>query len=162
MCRLPGFPQDENKPGEPDGEGCGPSAPIVNRLLAPLPRPEYQRLLANLDPVTLTFGEVFLYLCIDGPDRANRRAQPFSRRRSAHAHGLLITRNRIGSDHFRLTHDFLGHIPGVRRVGVTKVAHALNQRQLVDYDRGNIAIINRSGLEAASCSCYEMVKEGAR
>ena len=78
------------------------------------------------------------------------------------AHGLLLIRDRIGSDHFRLTHDFLGHIPGVRRVGVTKVAHALNQRQLVDYDRGNIAIINKSGLEAVSCSCYEMVKEGAR
>lgn len=74
------------------------------------------------------------------------------------ARWLLMTRDRVGSDHFRLTQDFLGHMLGVRRVGVTKAAHALKQRKLIDYSRGHIEIVSGPGLEAASCSCYEMVK----
>ena len=75
------------------------------------------------------------------------------------ARSLLITRDRLQSDRFHLTHEFLAHALGVRRVGVTKAASALQQQGLINYSRGNIEILDPLGLSHAACTCYEIVRE---
>lgn len=219
--------------------------PIANKILAALPRADLQRLLANMEAVELTDGQVLceagepiahvyfpndclvsLLTMVDGTSafavglvgregmvgvacalgasvspvravvqspgsamrmkaavfvKAFRHSVPLHRAVLLYVHALkvqisqtaacnrfhmiearlarwlLMTRDRLSSDHFHLTHEVLGYMLGVRRVGVTNAAQALRHRHLIDYSRGAIAIIDGPGLQAASCSCYEMV-----
>jgi CRP-like cAMP-binding protein len=220
--------------------------PVANNLLAALPRKNYLHVLAGLEPVTLTFGEVLyepgqsirhiyfpndsvvsLLTLVDGHlalevglvgregmvgiplglgigvssvralvqgsgtamrmkserfRKAFEQNPPLQREVHRYTHELmtqvtqtaacnrfhvvearlarwlLMTRDRVRLDQFRLTQEFLAHMLGVRRVGVTKAAGALQQRKLISYSRGNIRILDQSGLEAASCRCYRIVK----
>lgn len=75
------------------------------------------------------------------------------------ARSLLITRDRLQSDKFHLTHEFLAHALGVRRVGVTKAASALQRQRLIAYSRGNIEVLDAAGLRKMSCRCYEIIKD---
>ena len=70
---------------------------------------------------------------------------------------LLMSHDRVGADGFQLTHEFLAQMLGVRRPTVTAVAGTLQKAGLITYHRGEITVLERKGLEAAACKCYEVV-----
>jgi CRP-like cAMP-binding protein len=219
---------------------------VANGLLAALPYAEYQRLVAGLEPVTLTLGEVLhapgapiqhVYFPIDclvslltavdgrhalevgrvghegmvgiplalGADVSPVRALvqvtgtamrmeaaafrkellpslPLQRVLYRYTHALmaqfsqtaacnnyhavkarlarwlLMTHDRVRSNEFRLTHELVAEMLGIRRAGVSTAAGVLQKQKLISYRRGNIRILDRKGLEAAACKCYRIVK----
>jgi CRP-like cAMP-binding protein len=70
------------------------------------------------------------------------------------ARWLLMTRDRSRRNEFDLTQEFLAHLLGVRRVGITNAASSLREQGLIEYRRGAISILDGAGLELASCACY--------
>jgi CRP-like cAMP-binding protein len=224
------------------------NTPVMNRLLAALPKKEYQRLLPALESVSLTFGDIIfepgdrirhvlfpnqdsivsLLSAVEGREhlevgmvgddgmvglhvfmgvaRSRTRGLAQSagsamRMEAATLHKetnqggplhkllnrytnalmtqisqsaacnrfhsvdmrlarwLLMTHDRVGGDEFLMTQQFLSHMLGVRREGVTLAASALQKQELISYSRGHLRILDRAGLETAACSCYRIVKD---
>ena len=66
-----------------------------------------------------------------------------------------MTQDRAHNASFHITHAFLSYMLGVRREGITTTAAEFQRHGLIEYDRGNLTVLDRPGLEAAACSCYE-------
>jgi CRP-like cAMP-binding protein len=220
---------------------------IPNRILGALPRTEYQKLRAILEPVTLTFGEILyeahaqiqhVYFpddcfvsmlttvdtgraaevgligsegmigvpmalgvavspfraVVQGGGTAMRlKTSDFRRRFSQSAalkrevflfthllmiqiaqtaacnryhvviqrmaRWMLMTRDRVNSNEFRITQKFLALMLGVRRVGVSAAMSSLRERELIGYRRGTITILDHEGLLAVACGCYKTVRD---
>ena len=75
------------------------------------------------------------------------------------ARWLLLTHDRVNSDKIALSHEYLSMMLGARRSGVTIAAAALQQAGFIRYAHGHIVILNRVGLEEASCECYGVARE---
>jgi CRP-like cAMP-binding protein len=74
------------------------------------------------------------------------------------ARWLLESHDRAGSDEFMLTQEFLSDMLAVRRPSVTVAARALQSAGVIRYERGRITVLDRPGLEEASCECYRSIK----
>jgi CRP-like cAMP-binding protein len=75
------------------------------------------------------------------------------------ARWLLMTHDRMQADEFQLTQEFLSNMLAVRRECVNKAAGRLQKRKLIRYSRGRLTVLDRAGLEATSCGCYEIIKK---
>lgn len=84
----------------------------------------------------------------------NAACNRFHRVEQRMARWLLASADRAQSTVFDVTQAFLAEMLGVRRVGVTTAAQALQERRLIKYSRGSVTIRSRDGLRKAACSCY--------
>lgn len=75
------------------------------------------------------------------------------------ARWLLMAHDRVEGDVLRLTQEFLAEMLGTRRTTVTEIAGALQRRGFIEYQRGVVHVVNRTGLESAACDCYRVVKK---
>jgi CRP-like cAMP-binding protein len=78
------------------------------------------------------------------------------------ARWLLMSQDRAQADRFRVTHEFLAYMLGVRRVGITATAGGLQRNGLIKFRRGNLSVLDRPGLEAAACTCYGADRQAYR
>ena len=71
---------------------------------------------------------------------------------------LLLSLDRLASNELTMTQELIANMLGVRREGVTEAAGKLQDAGLIQYRRGKITVLDRPGLEARSCECYQVVK----
>jgi CRP-like cAMP-binding protein len=74
------------------------------------------------------------------------------------ARWLAQSHDRVGSDSFQITQEFLAQMLGVRRATVSESARTLKQAGLIRYSRGSLTILDRAGLQAAACQCYLTIR----
>lgn len=75
---------------------------------------------------------------------------------------LLMTGDRMGTDKFHVTQQFISNMLGVRREAVALAASSLQEKEFINYSRGNLSILDRVGLEEFACKCYSILKEEER
>ena len=152
MVGLPLLLGGENTPGECFAQVAGQAARI--------PATEFQELVDALPTfrrVLLRYTQALITQIAQGA--ACNRMHPIEERC---ARWLLMTQDRVGAAHYRLTQEFLAQMLGVRRPSVSVAAGILQKAGLITYSRGLIVVSDRKGLEAASCSCYRVITDEFR
>jgi len=141
------------------GPGSAPTTAFIQVEGAALRMPfaELQQLFLTTGPLTQRVLE-----CVQG--------QGFILSQLAACHGLheiderlarwlLMVQDRLGSDRFYLTQEFLAEMLGSRRTSVTLAAGTLQRSGVIEYSRGHIRVLDRKGLESAACECYPVVRD---
>ena len=148
MAGLPAFLGLPGSPFQTAGQVPGYHArlPIGELLAAAVPG-------TILHILLLRFAQAFLVLA--GQSSACNRLHPVEERC---ARWLLMSSNRVGATTFPITQEVLGQMLGVRRPSVTIAAGALQRAGLIAYRRGVVTILDRPGLEAATCECYRTIE----
>ncbi len=72
---------------------------------------------------------------------------------------MLLSLDRLPSNEVTMTQELIANMLGVRREGVTEAAGRLQDDGLIHYSRGRITVLDRPGLEARTCECYQVVKK---
>ena len=108
---------------------------------------------ASLGPILLRYTSAVMAMLAQGA--ACNRSHSVEERM---CRWLLMTRDRVDSDEFPLTQEFLAQMLGVRRPTVSLAGTSLQRAGLIKYSRGRITILDRGGLEESSCECYAMVQ----
>jgi CRP-like cAMP-binding protein len=106
----------------------------------------------SLGPILLRYTNAMMAMLAQGA--ACNRAHALEQRM---CRWLLMTRDRVDSDDFPLTQEFIAQMLGVRRPTVSLAGATLQRAGLIKYSRGRITILDRPGLEEASCECYALV-----
>ncbi|HEX8423199.1 MAG TPA: helix-turn-helix domain-containing protein, partial [Pyrinomonadaceae bacterium] len=75
------------------------------------------------------------------------------------ARWLLMMHDYVESDELRLTQELIASMLGSRRAGVTEAMRTMRDEGLIKNSRGLVRILNRAGLESASCECYAVIRE---
>ena len=107
----------------------------------------------SLREVSRNFAQAFLQFL--SQSIACNRLHPLAERC---ARWLLMTHDRVRGQEIRLTQEYLAVMLGVRRPAVTIAAQTLAHAGLITYRRGTIRVVDREGLENASCECYAAIR----
>ena len=122
-----------------------------------MPADAFRKAIANGGPLTKILHRYTQALMVQiSQGTACNRAHSLEERC---ARWLLLCHDRVGADEFMLTQEFLSQMLGVRRASVSLVAATFQQAGFIEYTRGRMRILNRKGLESASCRCYAIIRE---
>ena len=112
---------------------------------------------ARMDGLRVALGHFMVAMfTLVSQSAACNRLHPIEERA---ARWLLMTHDRVDSESFPITHDFLASMLGVRRPSVTVAMGMLQKAGFISYSRGSMTILDRLGLESSACECYGIVRE---
>jgi CRP-like cAMP-binding protein len=120
---------------------------------------DFRRISSSRAFSALAMRYMHAYISMMAQNVACNRAHPLEERCSR---WILIAHDRARRDVFEMTQDYLAGMLGVTRPSVTVAAGMLQKAGLITYHRGVVEVLERDGLEASACECYEVISEGFR